>query len=33
VRMVEIAAAHHHVILENPAAVASILAEFIAQLP
>ena len=33
VRMVEIAAAHHHVILENPAAVASILAGFIAQLP
>lgn len=33
VRMVEIAAAHHHVILENPAAVASILAEFIEQLP
>ena len=33
VRMVEIPAAHHHVILENPAAVASIVAEFIAQFP
>lgn len=33
VRIVEIAAAHHHVILENPQAVASILGEFIAQLP
>jgi pimeloyl-ACP methyl ester carboxylesterase len=33
VRLVEIAAAHHHVILENPAAVARTLIEFIAQLP
>ncbi|HVA78185.1 MAG TPA: alpha/beta hydrolase [Candidatus Binataceae bacterium] len=33
VRLVEIAAAHHHVILENPAAVASTITEFIAQLP
>ncbi|MHB8381204.1 MAG: alpha/beta fold hydrolase [Candidatus Binataceae bacterium] len=33
VRMTEIAAAHHHVILENPAAVAGILTEYIAQLP
>ncbi|HUY27820.1 MAG TPA: alpha/beta hydrolase [Candidatus Binataceae bacterium] len=32
VRLVEIAAAHHHVILEDPAAVASTITEFIAQL-
>ncbi|MGH7781294.1 MAG: alpha/beta fold hydrolase [Candidatus Binataceae bacterium] len=33
VKLVEIPAAHHHVILENPAAVASILTEYLEQLP
>lgn len=31
VRLVEIAAAHHHVILENPSAIARTLSEFIAR--